>query len=49
MPIRLEVGPKDLEARQVVAVRRDEGSKEVQATLPAPVLNSCTELDFLWC
>lgn len=27
VPIRLEVGPKDLEQRQCVAVRRDTGAK----------------------
>lgn len=27
VPIRLEVGPKDLQQRQCVAVRRDTGAK----------------------
>jgi Anticodon binding domain len=28
VPIRIEVGPRDLEARQIVAVRRDEATKQ---------------------
>lgn len=31
VPIRLEVGPKDMQQRQCVAVRRDSGAK---VTLP---------------
>src|SRR3989338_6712100 len=29
IPIRIEVGPKDLEKNQVVVVRRDNGTKEI--------------------
>jgi prolyl-tRNA synthetase len=29
VPVRVEVGPRDLEARQVVLVRRDTGAKEI--------------------
>lgn len=31
MPVRLEVGPRDLKSKQAVAVRRDTGEK---TTLP---------------
>lgn len=49
VPIRLEVGPKDLEQRQCVAVRRDTGAKvtvpeaEVEKQLPAMLedIQSC--------
>lgn len=41
MPLRLEVGPKDLKAQQLVAVRRDTGEKitiplaDVEKKIPA--------------
>ncbi|MBI3963199.1 MAG: proline--tRNA ligase [Deinococcus sp.] len=39
VPVRIELGPKDIEKQQVVLVRRDTGAKETapQATLPERV------------
>ena len=31
IPLRIEIGPKDIEAKQVLAVRRDTGKKEFNA------------------
>lgn len=45
VPIRLEVGPKDMQKRQCVAVRRDSGEKltvpdaEVEKTIPGILEN----------
>ena len=36
VPVRLEIGPKDLEKNQVVLVRRDTGDKEFVAPAEAP-------------
>jgi prolyl-tRNA synthetase len=36
VPVRLEIGPKDVAKNQVVAVRRDNGEKEIIADLAVP-------------
>jgi prolyl-tRNA synthetase len=42
VPLRIELGPKDLEKRQIVMARRDEGTKETVMIIDA--LGRCQEL-----